>query len=55
MRRPGRATLMTAAVAFLRSPQGQRMVSDARRRLDTPANRQRARELVTGLRSGRTR
>ena len=55
MRRRRRAGLVGAAVAFLQSPQGQRMVRDARRRYDTPANRARLRQAVMGLRSRRQR
>ena len=53
MGRTGRAGLLGAAMAFARSPQGQRMIRDARRRYDTPENRALLREKVTGLRSRR--
>jgi len=47
--------LIGAALAFARSPQGQRALADARRRFDTPANRAKLRETLSGLRSRRTR
>lgn len=50
-RRRGRAGLLTAAVAFARSPQGQRLIAEARRRYDTPENRARVREAVRDLQS----
>ena len=53
MRRTGRAGLLGAAMAFARSPQGQRMIREARRRYDTPQNRALLREKVAGLRSRR--
>ena len=53
MRRGGRAGLLGMALAFARSPQGQRMLMEARRRYDTPANRARLRQTVTDLRRGR--
>ena len=46
---------MGAAVAFLRSPQGQRILHDARRRYDTPENRARLQQAVADLRSKRRR
>jgi hypothetical protein len=55
MRRRGRAGLMGAAMAFLQSPQGQRMIREARRRYDTPENRALLRQKVAGLRAGRRR
>ena len=54
MRGKGRAGLLGAALAFARSPQGQRMLMEARRRYDTPENRARLRETVAGMRSRRT-
>ena len=54
MRRKGRAGLIGAALAFARSPQGQRMLIEARRRYDTPENRARLRQAVAGVRSRRT-
>ena len=42
------------ALAFARSPQGQRMIMEARRRYDTPENRARLREAVAGARNRRT-
>jgi superfamily II DNA/RNA helicase len=53
MGRTGRAGLLGAAMAFARSPQGQRMIREARRRYDTPENRALLRDKVTGLRSRR--
>ncbi len=53
MRRSGRAGLLGMAMAFARSPQGQRMIREARRRYDTPENRALLRSKVAGLRSGR--
>ena len=55
MRRGGRAGLLGMALAFARSPQGQRMIMDARRRYDTPQNRELLKQKVAGLRSGRRR
>jgi hypothetical protein len=55
MRRRGRAGLLGAAVAFARSPQGQRMIREARRRYDTPQNRALLKQKVAGLRAGRRR
>jgi hypothetical protein len=55
VRRTRKAGLIGAVVAFARSPQGQRALADARRKLDTPANRAKARETLSGLRSRRTR
>lgn len=40
-----------AAVGFLQSPRGRRVIADARRRLDTPENREKARRLVEQARS----
>ena len=54
MRRRGRAGLIGAALAFARSPQGQRVIMEARRRYATPENRARLREAVAGARSRRT-
>ena len=53
MRRRGRAGLIGAALTFARSPQGQRMIREARRRFDTPENRARLRETVAGARRRR--
>ncbi len=53
MRRGGRAGLLGAAIAFARSPQGQRMIMEARRRYDTPQNRELLRQKVAGLRGRR--
>ena len=53
MRRGGRAGLLGAAITFARSPQGQRMIMEARRRYDTPQNRELLRQKVAGLRGRR--
>ncbi len=53
MRRGGRAGLLGAALAFARSPQGQRLIMEARRRYDTPQNRALLKQKVAGLRSRR--
>ena len=55
MRRSGRAGLLYTAVAFARSPPGQRMIAEARQRYDTPANRARLRQVLADLRQGRRR
>ena len=55
MRRGGRAGLLGMALAFAQSPQGQRMIREARRRYDTPQNRDLLRQKVAGLRSSRRR
>lgn len=55
MRRGGRAGLMGMVLAFARSPQGQRIIMDARRRYDTPQNRDLLKQKVAGLRGGRRR
>lgn len=54
MRRTRRAGLVGATVAFLRSPQGQRLIAEARRRYDTPENRARLRQAVADVRSSRS-
>ena len=53
MRRGGRAGLLGAAMAFARSPQGQRMIMEARRRYDTPQNRELLKQKVAGMRGRR--
>ena len=53
MRRGGRAGLLGMALAFARSPQGQRMLMDARRKYDTPQNRELLKQKVAGMRSRR--
>ena len=55
MRRTGRAGLLGMAMAFARSPQGQRMIMDARRRYDMPENRALLKQKVAGIRGGRRR
>lgn len=42
-------------MAFARSPQGQQMIREARRRYDTPQNRALLRQKVAELRGGRRR
>lgn len=51
--RKGRAGLLGAAVAFARSPKGQQMIAQARQKYDTPQNRAKLREAVSGLRQSR--
>jgi hypothetical protein len=46
-----RAGLLGAAIAFVRSERGQRMIADARRKYDTPANRAKLTDTVANLRS----
>lgn len=46
-----KAGVMGAAMAFLQSERGRRVVADARRRLDTPENRDKARRLVEQART----
>ncbi len=53
MSRRSRAGLLGMAVAFARSPQGQRLIAEARRRYDTPENRAKLRQVVAGLRTPR--
>ncbi|MDT7570296.1 MAG: hypothetical protein QOE05_470 [Actinomycetota bacterium] len=48
-----RAGLIGAAISFARSERGQRMIRDAREKYDTPANRAKARDALSGLRGGR--
>jgi len=55
MRRGRRAGLLGAALAFAQSPQGQRMLMEARRRYDTPQNRELLKQKVAGLRASRRR
>ena len=43
----GRLGLLGAAISFARSERGQRMIRDARLKYDTPANRAKAREVLT--------
>jgi hypothetical protein len=50
VRRRGRIGLAGVAIAFLRSPQGQRLVSEARQRVDTPDNRARVRQFIADRR-----
>ena len=45
-----RAGLVGMAFTFARSQQGQRLISQARQRYDTPANRAKVRQAVSGLR-----
>jgi len=53
MGRMRRAGLLGAVVSFAQSPQGRRMIEQARRKYDTPENRVKLRETVAGLRSNR--
>ena len=55
MRRGGRSGLLGMSLAFARSPQLQRMLMDARRKYDTPQNRDLLKQKVSGLRSSRRR
>jgi hypothetical protein len=48
-----RAGLLGMAISFARSERGQRMIRDARDKYDTPANRAKAREALSGR--GRSR
>jgi hypothetical protein len=41
------------AISFARSERGQRMINQARQKYDTPANRAKARDAVSSLRSTR--
>ena len=41
-----KVTVVGAAVSFARSEQGKKTIAEARRRVDTPANRERARQGV---------
>jgi hypothetical protein len=45
-----RAGLLGAAIAFARSERGQRMIADARRKYDTPANRAKLNDAISNLR-----
>ena len=51
--RLGRAGLIGAAVTFARSERGQRMIREARQKYDTPANRAKAQDALSGLRGRR--
>ena len=46
-----RIGFIASAVAFARSERGKRMISDARRKYDTPANRAKLKQAVGNLRS----
>jgi superfamily II DNA/RNA helicase len=52
--RLGRAGLVGAAISFARSERGKRMIRDARNRVDTPANRDKVKQTVSGLRARRS-
>lgn len=54
MRSIRQLSLVGAAVTFARSPQGRRLIAQARQRYDTPDNRARLRQAVTDLRARRT-
>ena len=45
-----RAGMVGLALSFARSAQGQRLIAQARQRVDTPANRAKAREAIQNLR-----
>lgn len=45
-----RAGLLGLAYSFARSERGKQMIREARQKYDTPANRDRARQAVSGLR-----
>jgi hypothetical protein len=47
----GKLGLLGVAIAFARSQRGQQLISQARQKYDTPANRAKARDVVSGLRS----
>ena len=53
MRRGGRAGLLVMALSFARTPQGQRMIREARQKYDTPQNRELLKQKVAGLRGRR--
>jgi hypothetical protein len=48
-----RLGLIASAVTFARSERGKRMIADARRKYDTPANRAKVKEAVGNLRGSR--
>ena len=50
-----RLGLLAAAVTFARSERGQKLIQQARERYDTPENRAKVRDAVTGVRSGKPR
>ena len=52
--RLARAGVIGAAISFARSERGQRMIREARQKYDTPANRAKARETLSGLRGRRS-
>ncbi len=47
------SSLMNRVMAFLRSPQGQRMVAQGRQQLSRPGNRSKLQALLTKLRGRR--
>jgi hypothetical protein len=49
--RMGRLGLLASAVAFARSERGKRMITEARRKYDTPENRAKVGQAVASLRS----
>ncbi len=53
--RIGRAGLLGAAITFARSERGQRLIRETRQKYDTPANRAKARQALSGLRGSRRR
>ena len=46
--------LMSKIARFVASPQGRRTIEQARRKLDTPENRQRVTDTISKFRNGRT-
>jgi hypothetical protein len=50
-----RAGLLGMAVSFARSERGQRMIREARTKYDTPANRAKARDLLSRKQSPQPR
>jgi len=52
--RLGRVGIIGAAVSFAQSERGQRMIREARQKYDTPENRAKAKDTLSGLR-GRPR
>jgi hypothetical protein len=48
-----RLGLLGLAITFARSQRGQQLISQARQKYDTPANRAKARDAMSGLRTSR--
>jgi hypothetical protein len=53
--RRGRGAAACGGVPVPDSPQGQRLIREARRRYDTPANRAKLRQVLAELRGGKQR